>query len=133
MKSFLKRGQAMAKKILLVDDDRMVTTMLFVALEKKGYQVQIADDGQIALNLAQSDPPDLIILDVQMPNMNGYTFINELRKSKECQNIPIIVLSSHQDMKAIFQTKGIKAYFIKPINSEEFMQKIAECFLHMYM
>ncbi|OGX06034.1 MAG: hypothetical protein A2Z88_02845 [Omnitrophica WOR_2 bacterium GWA2_47_8] len=117
----------MAKKILLVDDDRMVTTILFLRLDKMGYDVKIADDGQIALNLAQQETPDLIILDIQMPNMNGYTFITELQKIEECQHIPIIVLTSRDDMAPIFQAKGVAGYFTKPFNTDQVMHKIEEC------
>ena len=81
----------------------------------------------IVLEKALAETPDLILLDVQMPEMNGYTFMLELEKIKECVNIPVIVLTAHQEMQPIFERKGVKGYLIKPLNFDEVHKLIDDC------
>ncbi len=81
------------KKILIVDDDINVVNGLGSLFEKNGFLVLKAKDGQGGLNMALSNIPDIIILDINMPVMNGLTMLDKLRNDKRCVEIPVIILS----------------------------------------
>ncbi len=117
----------MAQKILVIDDDRTNVRIVQSALQQKSYEVEIALDGDIGLEKVNQFKPDLIVLDIQMPRMNGYTFMFELKKLKVAQSIPIIVLTAHNEWEAIFRYKGVKDYMVKPIKIEELLIKINKC------
>jgi CheY-like chemotaxis protein len=114
----------MAKKILIVDDDRINLMLIQTRLQEAGYQVFESYDGEEGLMKAKAEKPDLIILDVEMPKMNGYAFMLEMKKDEYLKRIPTIVLTAHTDMQPIFHRKGIKEYLVKPIMSEQLMEKI---------
>ena len=67
---------------------------------------------------------DLILLDIQLPEMDGYTFLNELRKLEEGKSIPVIVLTAHPNLTPIFTLKGVSCYLVKPIPAEELLSRI---------
>lgn len=115
----------MAKKILVVDDDPVGQALMLGRLSKAGYEVLQALDGVKGMELAHHNKPDLIILDIEMPKMNGYTFINALRLEGAVKHIPVIVLTARLDNKPIFQRKGISDYFVKPVSMDELLGKIA--------
>ena len=84
----------MAEKILVVDDDLDSLKLIGLMLQRNGYEVIAANAGNQALARATSDHPDLIILDVMMPDMNGYEVSRRLRKNPNTQNIPIIMFTA---------------------------------------
>ena len=106
----------MGKRILVVDDDPVGGFLMESRLQKEGFDVQRAQNGEHGLNLAQSYRPELIILDVEMPSMNGYTFVGEKNKNDMIKDIPVIVLTAHEENKNIFARKGVKHYLVKPVN-----------------
>ena len=114
----------MPKKILIVDDDPTLVKMLEVFLASHGYAVTTAIDGEDGVAKVKSTSPDLIILDVQMPRMNGYTFVFELKKIPGSRNIPIIVLTAKEGMAEIFKVEGIKEYMTKPFQTEVLLTNI---------
>jgi DNA-binding response OmpR family regulator len=114
----------MAKTIMIIDDDRTTLILEKTRLEANHYEVLFAFDGEEALRIMKKNKPDLIVLDIQMPNMNGYTFILELQKIKDFKNIPIIILTAHDSMQPIFELKGVKDYLVKPVNMEQLLGKI---------
>ena len=116
----------MAKKILVIDDDPVGATLMEARLLKAGYGVLRAVNGLMGLEVAKREHPDLIILDVEMPEMNGYMFMGVLKKIEGFQTVPVIVLTSHAENRPIFQRKGVKHYLVKPINFDELLPKIAE-------
>ena len=81
-------------KILLVEDNEMNRDMLSRRLERRGYAVVIAEDGGAGIALAKSESPDLILMDMSLPVMNGFDFIQELRKNKDWQDIPVVILTA---------------------------------------
>jgi len=117
----------MAKKILVIDDDRGNVRLIQSALEKQGFETFPAFHGKEGLAILPKVNPDLIILDVEMPVMNGYTFMMYLNKSPEYQSIPVIVLTAHADKQPIFQLRKVKDYLIKPLNSDQLIEKITHC------
>lgn len=84
----------MQPKILLVEDDASLSQLYKIELELKGYQVVIAADGQEGLNLAAKEKPDLVLLDVMMPRLNGLEALKRLKDNPETKNIPVVVITN---------------------------------------
>lgn len=112
------------KKILVVDDDQTVLQLVKAHLTPNGYQVVTANDGSEGLNKVQSEQPDLIILDVQMPRMDGYTFVQEIKKQKSSRQIPIIVITAKEAMEEIFKLEGVREYLTKPFEPTVLLEKV---------
>jgi CheY-like chemotaxis protein len=117
----------MFKKILLIDDDQVNVRILQTILEQHNFDVQSAFDGAAGIKQLQSDRPDLIILDVEMPVMDGYSFLRELHKMEEFKNIPVIVLTAYEEVQPIFEYKGVNGYLIKPVDHNRLFAKLEEC------
>ena len=109
----------MSSKILVIDDDPTTVTLVKRCLEFNGYTILSASDGEEGLMLMRHTKPDLIILDVQMPKMNGYAFILEIKNSGEqFKDIPIIVQTAKDGMSELFKVEGVKDYILKPFNHD---------------
>lgn len=118
----------MAKKILVVDDEREISELVELRLQAAGYEVSIADDGQEGLAKAKAEMPDLIILDVMMPKIDGYKVCGLLKADSRYKKIPIILFTARAqeaDQKLSEEVKA-DAYINKPFKSEEMMKKIKE-------
>jgi len=120
----------MAKSILVVDDESIVVGITKHKLEDQGYEVQTAENGSEALLSLKSKIPNLIVMDIQMPDMNGYTFIMEKSKTPEYANIPVVVLTAYGDLEPLFKLHGIKAYLLKPLKLQDLINKIVEIVGH---
>jgi DNA-binding response OmpR family regulator len=116
----------MSKKILVIDDDKAILALLKSYLETKGFQIDTALDGIEGLEQIKRKTPDLIILDVMMPRMDGYTFLREIRKEVRFKSLPVVVLTAREMMREPFVQEGIKDYIVKPIQPEELLEKIAK-------
>jgi CheY-like chemotaxis protein len=114
----------MPKSILVVDDEPVVLEITKRKLEESGYEVHIAADGNEAFLRLKSKISDLILLDIQMPRMNGYTFIMEKNKIPEYANIPVVVLTACDDLEPLFKRHGIKAYLQKPLKLQDVIDKV---------
>jgi DNA-binding response OmpR family regulator len=115
------------KHILVVEDERPIQIYMQKLLASAGYRVSIAPEGKIALKLAQNDRPDLVLLDLLMPGMDGYETCAMLRRSEK-QRTPIIICSaraSEKDEVAAYQA-GADAFVHKPAKQEELLAKIKE-------
>ncbi|HEY9626545.1 MAG TPA: response regulator transcription factor [Coleofasciculaceae cyanobacterium] len=114
------------KKILIVDDDITLRTALIRYLQNRGYSVIDADSGTAALNAIEQNPPDLIVSDVMMPQMDGLEFCRRLRATRSGQLIPFIFLSSRSEVDARIQghQMGADDYLIKPFEPKELVAKI---------
>jgi two-component system sensor histidine kinase ChiS len=112
--------------ILLVDDEPNNLLLLESLLSVQEYQTQSAHSGQEAINLAQSSKPDLILLDVMMPDMNGFEVCNSLRQQEELKTVPIIFLTALDDDESRIQGIEMMAddYITKPFNSQLLLAKI---------
>jgi CheY-like chemotaxis protein len=121
----------MAAKILVVDDEPIVVKTLRAVLEFNGYEVIVARDGEEAGRIALMNPPDLIILDVVMPNMDGYAFLiafKELRELKaDIPPIPVIVMTGREDVQAkeLMGAEKIKGYLVKPFDNNELLEMVS--------
>ena len=114
----------MSKKVLVIDDDPALVKMVDSFLTAHGYKVSVATDGDEGLLKVKEEKPDLIVLDVQMPKMNGYTFVHECKKINAALNIPIIVLTAKQGMAEIFKVEGVKEYMTKPFAMEKLLESV---------
>ena len=106
-------------KILLVDDDPLLVRMYQKKLENDGYTVATADDGDVALTQVSAFKPDLILLDVMMPRVNGFQVLSRLKANQETSNIPVILLTnvsgSDEDINRGLEL-GAVAYLVKAGN-----------------
>lgn len=109
------------KKILVVDDDTDLREALDTALTAAGYTSLTAKDGAEGLALALKEKPDLILLDIMMPNMNGHKTLSELRKDSWGKEVPVLFLTNFDDPTNISEGFGLKAngYIIKSNTSLE--------------
>lgn len=106
------------KKILIADDDPVIIELLQVNLEMEGYDVQRAADGQEAVEKATADPPDLVLLDIMMPRMDGWTARAELAGHPVTAEVPVIFLSARAqqaDLKKGYES-GVAEYITKPFD-----------------
>jgi CheY-like chemotaxis protein len=116
----------MAPKILIVDDDRLNITLLKFFLKDKRFDVITAGDGLEGLKAVSEQHPDLIILDVHMPNMNGFEFMGEIKTLPGGENIPVIMLTANENMQDMFYSEGVKGYFVKPVDPPKMEAKIRQ-------
>lgn len=114
------------KKILLVEDDEMNRDMLSRRLVKRGYEVVIAVDGEEGVAMARSGSPDLILMDMSLPGMDGWTATRELKADPATQGIPIIVLTAHAmsgDRERAFEA-GCDDFDTKPVELARLLEKM---------
>jgi len=112
------------KKILVADDEPEILEALDQCLSKQGYHVLTAKDGQEALDIALRERPQLILLDVLMPVLDGYACLRKLNANLGRGAIPVIVLTSRDYMKDLFALEGVEDYLIKPFNPEDLIQRV---------
>jgi two-component system, OmpR family, alkaline phosphatase synthesis response regulator PhoP len=114
-------------KILVVDDEKDVVELLKFLLEKDGHQVVTAYNGREALESISKAKPELILLDVMMPEMDGYTVQTQLLNNPDTKEIPIIVLTAKGQLKDVFAlSTNVRAYMEKPFDPKALRVKIKE-------
>ena len=114
--------------ILIIDDSLAETRIFTVLLEKKGYQVSVACNGQEGIQVAKARQPDIILMDVVMPLLNGFQATRELTRSPETAHIPIIVCSSKSaETDQVWATRqGAQAYLVKPVDPKLLLATITQ-------
>lgn len=120
----------MKGNILVIEDNEQNLYLVRFILEKSGYQVHAAMDGQAGIDMANQLKPDLILLDIQLPVMDGYAVAQNLRANPQLSSTPIVAVTSHAmvgDRDKAMQV-GCNGYIEKPINPDTFM---AEVELHL--
>lgn len=116
----------MPKTVLVVDDETVITEITKRKLEALGYEVMTANDGEQALAEMGKKVPDLVLLDVEMPKMNGYTFIIEKGKVPAYAQVPVVVMTAYGQMEPLFERHGALAYLLKPLKPQDVLAKVAE-------
>ena len=118
----------MAKRILLVDDERDLVETVTFRLEANNYEVLVASDGQEGLNKARTEKPDLIILDLMLPKIDGYKVCRMLKFDEHYKAIPIIMFTAKAQQKDedLGKEMGADAYVTKPFEPEILLKKISE-------
>ena len=114
------------KKILIVDDEPDILKAVTFRVKKLEYEVVTATNGQEALDLIQKEEPDLILLDIELPVMNGYEVCQRVKTNEKLKHIPIIFLTASIASKIAEKVKEFNAddYLIKPFDFEELSKKI---------
>jgi DNA-binding response OmpR family regulator len=115
-----------AKIILLVDDSLMIHRIVGLLLKEGGFKVLHADDGRKGYELAKTERPDLIIMDVEMPNMNGFEATKLIKSEPSVAGIPLIILTSlgsEDDMRRA-EEAGANGFLNKPISRDDLVAKI---------
>ena len=115
---------AEGKKILVVDDEQQLALAVKIRLQSHGYQVVTANNGQMALEVAEKERPDLVILDVLMPVMDGYSTLREFNTRFGRGKLPVIMLTARDRMKDLFELEGVEDYVIKPFDHEDLLVRI---------
>jgi len=117
-------GDVMTKKILVIDDEPDIRDLVRSRLEASRFDVISACDGQEGMEKVEAEKPDLIIADIMMPRMDGFTFILELKRMEGCKDIPVIILTVKEKMEELFKIEGVTDYVVKPFEPEKLMEKV---------
>lgn len=124
-------GESIHQSVLIVDDEPMARTLLRLMLVRAGFHVSEADDGFDALDKIRKNRPDVVLLDVMMPGMDGFSVCEKLRSDPATAELPIIMLSAKTDLDSI--NKGLRAgatvYLTKPISPEELTQHVKDALI----
>ncbi|MFO7831003.1 MAG: response regulator [Desulfuromonadaceae bacterium] len=116
----------MSSRLLIVEDNPQNRYMMSFLLEHSGFEIIVAEDGPDGINAALNHLPDAILLDIQLPGMDGYAVASELKNHSELQNIPIIAVTSFAmvgDRERILAA-GATGYIEKPIDPDNFVDQI---------
>jgi len=123
---YLQREKAMKEKILIVEDEKDIVKMLDYNLKKEGFRTLSCHDGEYALDLAGREHPDLIILDLMLPGMDGLEVCKALKKESKTQGIPVIMLTAkaQESDKIVGLELGADDYVTKPFSPRELIARI---------
>ena len=115
-------------KVLVVDDEPLNVDYLEQRLEDLDYQIITAADGQDALNKIKNEHPDLVLLDLMMPILDGFAVLSEVKADPGLRDIPVIIISADHDSKSIVRgiKQGADDYLTKPVNHELLVKKVKE-------
>ena len=116
----------MDKKVLLVEDEKNIILGVRTCLEAVGYEVHVVEDGEAALNFVRKEKPDLILLDLLLPKIDGFEVCATLKKDDETKHIPIVVLTAkatEEDRRNVIKL-GADAYMTKPFRPQELWDEI---------
>lgn len=119
------------QKILLVEDEKNIILGVKTCLEVANYEVLIVEDGEKAIETAISEKPNLILLDLMLPKLDGFTVCRELKSKEETKGIPIVVLTAKVEEESRRQAMeaGADSYMTKPFRPEELWQEIKKFLL----
>ncbi len=122
-----RQTDAPKANILIVDDTMHVQRLLSVMLSKQGYAVQTADNGKDALAAVQATPPDLVLLDIMMPQMDGYEVCRQLKADEQTRDIPIVFISALEQIEDKIKafTVGGVDYVTKPFQAKEVLARVS--------
>ena len=116
----------MANKILVIDDERLIIEVTRVLLESNGYTVISAQDGREGFEVARSESPDLVLLDLMMPVLDGWGTLELLRGDESTSSIPVIIFTAKEmaSPEKLAQGKGADDYIAKPYEIEDLLNKV---------
>jgi two-component system chemotaxis response regulator CheY len=113
----------MARRALVVDDSKTMREMVRSVMDSQGFDIVLAEDGQLGLTASDDGVFDIVISDINMPNMNGYEMIHELRQRPKFRSTPILVLTTEANAEARNRGKSVGAtgWLVKPFERESFI------------
>lgn len=120
----------MPKTILAVDDEKNILRLVQVNLEHEGYNVITASDGREALEKIEAEHPDLVILDVMMPYVDGFEVLRTMKSTPDTTDIPVIMLTAKAQDEDVFKgwQSGVDCYLTKPFNPTELLSFVKRIF-----
>ena len=123
----------MAEKILIADDDPETLRLVSLMLQRQGYEIVTAANGNQALGMTRTELPDLIILDVMMPDLDGYEVARQIRKQTDTANIPILMFTAKSQVedKVTGYESGADDYLTKPVHPAELQAHIRALLLSL--
>ena len=116
----------MKTKILIIEDNEQNIYLITFIMERSGYEIIQARDGREGIETAKKTKPDLILLDIQLPKMDGYAVARELKSSKDLADIPVVAVTSYAmtgDREKVMEA-GCTGYIEKPINPDTFVSEV---------
>ncbi|MFC1508159.1 response regulator [Candidatus Omnitrophota bacterium] len=116
------------KKILIIDDEEDIQKLLRLRLQQENVNVIVASDGDTGVKVAEQELPDLILMDIMMPKMDGYSCLKEIRKLPKTKDIPVLMLSGKEEEKVrdLFAFQKISGYLEKPFELDDVVAKMKE-------
>lgn len=116
----------MAKKIVLAEDEPQIARLIEFKLKKEGYQVTWKENGEEALKAIKADKPDLILLDVMMPVMDGYEVLRRLKEDENLRSIPVVMLTARAQERDVVKgiDMGAEDYITKPFHPAELLARV---------
>ncbi len=116
----------MAKRVLLAEDEPNIVESLIFLLERSGFEVACEMNGQIALDSALSNPPDVMILDVMLPGLDGFEILRRLRADERCKALPVLMLTAkgqREDRETALDS-GANLFITKPFSNSEVIEAV---------
>ncbi len=116
----------MKKKVLVIDDEVHIVKIIQYKLKLDGYEVLCALSGEEGLKIAYKDTPDIILLDIMMPTMNGYEVLDQLKKNENTKNIPVIMVTAKNQEADMLKAEllGIVEYITKPFSPQAVLETV---------
>jgi len=116
------------KKILVIDDEEDTQKLLKTALERENFIVTTANDGEAGIKAAELETPDLILMDIVMANMDGYSCLKKIRRISKIKDTPVLILSAKEEetLRDLFAFYNISGYVEKPFELDDLIVKIKE-------
>ena len=114
---------AMGNKVLVVDDDPEISNLVQYTLESIGHEVKVCDNGRDVLDVLRSYKPDLLVLDVMLPGIDGYSLTAQIAEDGDLNRLPIIVLSALEPSRTMFQRfSQVAGFLTKPFNTDDLIE-----------
>jgi DNA-binding response OmpR family regulator len=111
-------------RLLIIDDDAGIQKMLKTVFECENFEVTVASDGLIALECLEHIQPDLILLDLMLPNMDGWTFVKELEQRGLRSSLPVLVLTADIYAKSLVDSMDVEGWLVKPFHLAELLSQV---------
>lgn len=115
----------MSKHILVIDDEVEFVDMVKERLKANGYIVTTAHDGSEGLGKIRQKQPDLILMDIKMAKMDGYTTLRRIREDERTKDLPVVMLTAYAGMKELFALEGVNDFILKPFDDQDLLLRIA--------
>jgi DNA-binding response OmpR family regulator len=114
------------RKVLIVDDEESSRNLVAIVLDRAGFHTQLAVDGQDGLRCMEAEPPDLVVLDLMMPHMDGHQVLKRMLMSPRLRDIPVVFLSANDREPNVIIGVGLGAadYITKPFRPREFIERV---------
>ncbi|MEM7506154.1 MAG: response regulator [Pseudomonadota bacterium] len=118
----------MTKRVLVIEDEPNITSSLSFLLQRSGFDVQTEDDGKAGLAAVLADPPDILILDVMLPGMDGYQILERLRGEAKTRDLPILMLTAkgQQEDRQSALDRGADLFITKPFANAEILEAVQQ-------